>query len=125
VCVYCIKHSILLYFNTNENLYTGLLFYNHKIRHRKLSVTLSGFCHVFLYKYLYIVYLYIECFLVIIHHDDGNRNDRNMLVNNNNNNNNNNVTEHIDKSTFVGLLCTFTAKHLQLTTALFYYRCST
>jgi hypothetical protein len=51
----------------------------------KLSVILSGFCHVFLYNYLY-----IECVFVIIHHDDGHRNDRNMLVNNNNNNNNNN-----------------------------------
>ena len=48
----------------------------------KLSVILSGFCHVFLYKYLY-----IEWVLVIIHHDDGHRNGRNMLVNNNNNNN--------------------------------------
>jgi len=45
-----------------------------------LSVTLSGFCRVFLYNYLY-----IECFIVIIHRDDGHRNDRNMLVNNNNN----------------------------------------
>jgi hypothetical protein len=45
----------------------------------KLSVTLSGFCHVFLYNYLY-----IEFVLVIIHHDNGHRNDRNMLVKNNN-----------------------------------------
>jgi hypothetical protein len=34
------------------------------------------------------------------------------------------VIEHIDQSAFVGLLCTFTAKHLKMTTTLSYYTCS-
>ena len=75
------KHTLFYYiFTRMKTCIQVCCFMTIRSVTEKLSVTLSGFYHVFLYNYLY-----IECVLVIIHHDDGHRKDRNMLVNNNNN----------------------------------------
>lgn len=59
-----------------QNYIMNVIFYDHEIHQRKLSVTMSGFITHF------VILLYAKCILVIRHPDDRHRGGRNIMVNN-------------------------------------------